>query len=114
MANDLVDNALLMAKMATLNNEVQHRAIEMASMAYSTEKLAYFCNLSYGLLSLLSAIGLQIQYGRILTTEEWSNVQQCYNGIVFCNEQILECQQSLSFDAASMIYEAIKQQYIAK
>lgn len=58
MANDLVDNALLMAKMATLNNEVQHKAIEMASMAYSAEKLAYFWNFSYGLISLLSAIEL--------------------------------------------------------
>ncbi len=114
MGNDIVDKVLLMAKMATLNNEVQHKAIEMASMAYSAEKLAYFCNLSYGLLSLLSTIELQLQYGRTLTVEEWESVQQCYKGILFCNEQILKCQQSLSLDAASMIYEAIKQRYTAK
>lgn len=63
MKNDLADLAVMMAKIATLNNEVQHKAVEVASMVYSAEKLAYFCNLNYRLLSLLSAIGLQIQCG---------------------------------------------------
>ena len=111
MNSDLTDFSIILAKMATLNDEVQHKAVEMASAAYSAEKLYYFYNLSYGLLSLLSAVELKLQQGEILTSGEWSLVQQCYKNISYCNEQIQKSKQSLLFDVTSMLFEAIKNMY---
>lgn len=56
--NNLTDWTFVIAKMATLNDECAHRAVEMASVAYSIDQLNYFYRLRSDLLSLLYAAEL--------------------------------------------------------
>lgn len=108
--NNLTDLAFVMAKMATLNDECAHRAVEMASMAYNTEQLNYFYRLRSDLQSLLYAAEFHIQQGRNITQEDWRYIKDCYNNILFCNKQIGEKQQSLFMDFTSMLLEVLQKQ----
>lgn len=107
--NEIIDVALVAAKLATIKDEKAKMVVDSVSLAYNATQIFRFRSMIAELSELCSCIAYQSRLRGGCTQEEYSLATQCQQQIEDCNKQIAKYGVMSVIDLASLLVADLKQ-----
>lgn len=101
--NNIIDLALLAAKVATLKNEKAKMMVESVSLAYNMAQVARFRSIIVELSTICHYIVFNAQIKGTYTQDEYDLALECQRQIEECNQQIAKYNMMTMKDGISLL-----------